>query len=140
MSVRLRPHHLLCLLTYAGKGYSAGFVANMDLVAGKVAAGEEIVIISGPDDICAPLAGTADCHCGNESVRVRDLAALKALSALLDRPLAPGAGLRLNADLLARLRAAFAKGVIRQACAGCEWHGLCSEIAANGFGAARLTI
>ena len=26
MTIRLRAHHLLCLLTYAGKGYSPAFI------------------------------------------------------------------------------------------------------------------
>lgn len=30
--IKLRPHHLLCTQGYSGKGYSDGFVTNMDKV------------------------------------------------------------------------------------------------------------
>ena len=32
MTIKLRAHHLLCLLTYVGKGYSPAFTANYDRV------------------------------------------------------------------------------------------------------------
>ena len=50
MTIRLRPHHLLCLLTYSGKGYSAAFTANYDVIAGQISQGEDILIVEGPDD------------------------------------------------------------------------------------------
>jgi len=57
--VRLRAHHLLCILTFAGKGYSPAFVANMAGVVARIGAGEPIEVVAGPDDICAPLEGAA---------------------------------------------------------------------------------
>ena len=39
MTVRLRPHHLLCLLSYIGRGYSPAFSANMTRVARRLGAG-----------------------------------------------------------------------------------------------------
>ena len=30
MTLALRAHHLLCMLTYAGRGYSPDFVRNFD--------------------------------------------------------------------------------------------------------------
>ncbi len=38
--VRLRAHHLLCLLTYVGKGYSEAFVRRADALAARLSAGE----------------------------------------------------------------------------------------------------
>ena len=72
MTVRLRPHHLLCLLTYVGKGYSAAFVANYDAIARRLSRGEHIEIVDGPDDICRPLLGEPEPHCWRDSVIVRD--------------------------------------------------------------------
>ncbi|WP_292282104.1 DUF1284 domain-containing protein, partial [Mesorhizobium sp.] len=63
MTVRLRAHHLLCLLTYVGKGYSPAFTANYDVVVKRLAGGEDILIVSGPDDICAPLLSESEPHC-----------------------------------------------------------------------------
>ena len=36
MTVRLRAHHLLCMLTYVGKGYTAAFTANYDRIVERL--------------------------------------------------------------------------------------------------------
>lgn len=133
MVIRLRPHHLLCMLTYIGKGYSPAFTANYDVIAGRLAKGERIVIVSGPDDICAPLLNEAEPHCWNESVKERDALAARDVGALLGVPIRDGATLALDAEILNRMRDAFSVKSIRPACTGCEWSGLCGTIAANGF-------
>lgn len=138
MTVRLRGHHLLCLLTYKGEGYGPAFVANLDRLAGRLAAGEAALLVEGPDDVCAPLAeAEPEAHCGLARVAERDRAALAALAPHLGL-LAPGRRLRLDGATVARLRAAFAKGAIRAACAGCEWAALCGEIARAGYPGVRL--
>ncbi|UYO00411.1 MAG: DUF1284 domain-containing protein [Devosia sp.] len=138
MTIRLRPHHLLCLLTYAGKGYSPAFTANYDGIAGRIADGEDIVIVEGPDDICAPLLSEADPHCRRDSVRERDRLAASALTPLLPGPVQSGARLALDPPRLTQMRQAFAANTIRAACSGCEWHTLCSTISANGYAGTRV--
>lgn len=133
MSIRLRPHHLLCMLTYVGRGYSPAFIANYDQVAGRIAEGEEIIIVAGPDDICAPLLCDADCHCHNESVDARDELAATQVSQLLGQTVAPGSRLPINKANLQKLRDAFLAGHIRSACEGCEWRALCDDVAASGY-------
>jgi hypothetical protein len=137
MSVRLRAHHLLCVLTFAGEGYSPGFVANLAGVVARIGAGEPIELIDGPDDICAPLDGSGDTHCHEPSVRRRDREALRQLS-VADPPLPGARPLVLDRAAIAALRAQFSAGVIRGACAGCQWTGLCSEIASAGYAVAVL--
>ena len=138
MTVRLRPHHLLCVLTYVGRGYSTGFTANMTAVAERLGAGETVEIVAGPDDICAPLLADPDPHCHRTSVMERDRAAARDLHDLLGLDVRPGAHLVLDDDVIGRLRAAFASHHIRSACAGCEWVDLCGSIAASGFDGAVL--
>ena len=139
MTVRLRAHHLLCMLTYAGKGYTPPFTANYDLIAGRLSRGEEIVIVEGPDDVCAPLlSGTAP-HCLDCSVAERDRLAADDVGALLGRPIRAGERIEPDALLLTRLREGFQAGSIRSACTGCEWAGLCDEIAAGGYERARIS-
>jgi len=158
--IRLRPHHLLCLLTYVGKGYSAAFIANLDRVADRLAGGEGLELVEGPDDICAPLlpgaaaAGLAACappdpaqpgagaiqHCLAASVSARDALALDSLREFLPQPQQTGERLLLAMPLVARLRGLFATGHIRQACGGCEWQGLCTDVAAAGYAGVRLPV
>ncbi len=129
MTIRLRGHHLLCMLTYVGKGYSPAFVKNYDAIAGRINAGEDILLIDGPDDICAPLLCGGDCHCYEASVKKRDMLALKAVGELLDRVLIPSSPFALDSERLAKMRSAFAAGTLRAACEQCEWFELCTRIA-----------
>lgn len=158
MTIRLRPHHLLCVLTYVGRGYDARFVSNFDGVVARLSAGEDILVVDGPDDICRPLlvsaASVADAdasadvgadaganappHCLCASVVLRDAQAALDVGELLGIDLPPGATLRFDGPFLARLRAAFAAGTIRRACAGCQWSTLCSEVAGDRFAATSL--
>ncbi len=140
MTVRLRAHHLLCMLTYVGKGYSDAFCRNYDVIAARLSAGEDIVMVTGPDDVCGPVVDAPDTHCHNDSVLVRDAAAEAAVSALLGQSLAAGSRFALDAALLAAMRTAFAAGTTRQGCGGCEWSGLCDGIAGTGFQGTRLRI
>lgn len=134
MTIRLRPHHLLCMLTFAGKGYSPGFIANFERIAGHLASGNQTVeIVFAPDDICTPILADASCHCRNSSVSERDTLAAEALTQLLQQPVQPGARLTLTASMLDRMRSAFKSGAIRHACHGCQWVPLCSSIAAGNF-------
>lgn len=122
------------MLTYGGKGYTPAFAANFDAIIARLGASEDILIVAGPDDVCAPLLCEKDAHCHNESVTKRDVLAAEAIS------IYPGETLTLTAERIAALRTAFASGTIRQACAGCEWHALCTEIADEGYGQTRLTM
>ncbi|RWB66259.1 MAG: DUF1284 domain-containing protein [Mesorhizobium sp.] len=138
MTVRLRAHHLLCLLTYVGKGYSPAFTANYDVVVERLAGGEDILIVSGPDDICAPLLSESEPHCLGESAAGRDAVAALDVAGLLGRPLPAGARLELDPSTLERMREAFSAGLTRKACPGCEWFKLCDAVAASGFRGTRL--
>ena len=144
MTLRLRHHHLLCLLTYIGKGYSPAFVANLDHIAERASAGEAVLLVEGPDDICAPLTegklseGEVEPHCLRASVRERDTQAADSLSDLLGQPLPIGNSMTLTADITRRLRTAFAAGTVRAACSDCQWHDLCTEVAEDGFSGTRL--
>ena len=137
--IRLRGHHLLCSLTYRGQGYSLEFAANYDRIIERMAVGESIRIVDGPDEVCAPIQDQADAHCHRSSVIGRDRLAEEAVSRLLGRRVSTGTVLELTAADYHRLRTSFAEGGLRQACTGCEWHDLCSTTARQGFASARLT-
>ena len=137
MTVRLRAHHLLCVLTYVGKGYGADFVAGYDRVVARLSAGEEAELVEGPDEVCGPLTDS-DRHCLNPSAAARDARAAGAVGELLGRPVTPGARLRLDRPTLSLLRGAVAAGEMAEPCAGCPWLGLCREVAGSGFEGARL--
>jgi hypothetical protein len=138
MTVRLRAHHLLCMLTYVGKGYSAAFTDNYDAIVERLSSGEDILLVAGPDDICRPLLGEAEAHCRNTSVVERDALAASAVGDLLGRPLDAGARIALDPAVLARMREAFRQGTTRRACSECEWFELCSHVSSSGFAGTKL--
>jgi hypothetical protein len=137
MTVRLRGHHLLCILTYAGEGYSRRFVEHYDGIIARLET-EDVRIVSGPDDICRPLLDEESPHCRLGRVLRRDERALEAVSFVLERPIEVGSHLTLDPAHLSKLRAAFRSADVRAACAGCEWNDLCTAIAGTEFEAARL--
>lgn len=138
MTIRLRPHHLLCLQTYAGKGYTPAFTANYDMIAARLSQGEDIEIVEGPDDICTPLLTEPDPHCWRDSVTQRDQQAAADLQPLLTAN--SGTKLTLTAHLLDTMRTAFRTGPLRPACTGCEWSDLCTTIADGDFKGTRIQI
>ena len=138
MTVRLRAHHLLCMLTYVGKGYSPAFVENYQVIAARLSAGEEIEVVAGPDDICGPLTADPRAHCHGASVIARDREAADAIARLIGSPLSPGARIAPTLALIESLRANFATGEIRSACSGCEWLDLCDQVAGDCFVSARV--
>lgn len=121
------------MLTFVGEGYTPDFTENYRRIAERLSKGEEIRLVSGPDDICAPLLKGQEPHCFKASVIERDAAALADVAALLGEEIGPGAVLVPDARLLAKLRRNFANGEIRNACLGCEWGELCGRIAASNF-------
>ncbi|MCA0044643.1 DUF1284 domain-containing protein [Celeribacter litoreus] len=136
--IQLRPHHLLCLLTYVGKGYSPAFVNNYDRIAARLNAGEKIRITDKPDDICAPIAGDLTEHCHGHRVITRDDLTARDVGKLLGVDVRNGTTLKLTPERISMLRAAFATGKIRAACKGCQWHDLCTEVADNGYTNCRV--
>lgn len=138
MTVRLRAHHLLCMLTYVGRGYTPAFVENYDGIVARLSQGEPIVLVDGPDDICAPIQDIASAHCHNESVVERDRLALDAVRALLGTTVELDREFSLDAPMLTGFREAFGRGQTRAACTGCEWSGLCDHVAGAGYSGAVL--
>jgi hypothetical protein len=139
LTVKLRAHHLLCMLTYVGRGYTPAFTANYDAIIVRLGAGETIELVAGPDDVCTPLLGIGQPHCHNDSVIERDrLARLAVADLLADIDLAQP--FHLDQTTLTALRAAFSTGHIRPACTGCEWSGLCDSVAQSGYAGASLSI
>ncbi|MDO4285647.1 MAG: DUF1284 domain-containing protein [Eubacteriales bacterium] len=55
MSLKLRPHHLLCTQGYSGKGYSEGFVAHMDEVVAYLRNDPEaeVELVFSTDELCS---------------------------------------------------------------------------------------
>ncbi len=133
MTVRLRAHHLLCMLTYVGKGYTPGFTVNYDRVAERLNCGEEIEIVFGPDDICAPLLADEAAHCFKDSINKRDAKALALVTEWLGQATQTGSRIAPDKAFIEKLRSGFQQGHLRSACSGCEWMSLCDRVSTSDF-------
>jgi len=143
--IKLRGHHLLCMLTYRGVGYTPDFVANYDGVVEALNEGATIEIVDGVDSICGALRKGADITCDHAytcrggNTAHRDRLALNAIARVLQIPyLRKGDTLKLSASEIKFLRQHYLHGSIRQACTACSWHSFCTNIAHSGFKEVRL--
>ena len=140
--IYLRPHHLLCILTYRGYGYGDEFVTNFNALVAQINAGAAMLVRRGPDAICAPLCQAKirnDFHCDELSTYARDDQAAQTLLPLLGDDMISGrVSFTLDHPKAAFLRQEFKSGRIRQACQGCQWFAFCSEIADQDFSGTLL--
>lgn len=122
--IRLRGHHLFCLLGYRGKGYSEGFCTNMTAIYETLRLQPQTIIeiMEGPDVICAAFPADQPNHCHNPSVYRKDQEILGELGLAV--------GNRLSWEDLCRLAAdAIQPSDIHRLCHDCPWepYGLCQE-------------
>jgi len=143
--IKLRGHHLLCILTYKGEGYTPEFVGNFDAIADRINKGAEIEVVKGIDDICGALRQGAEitCHhakaCRGPGVKYRDALALADVARVLQIPLLrKGEVLVLKQGEIKYLRRYFLHGANRRACTACSWHDFCTDIAKSGFTGVKL--
>ena len=120
--LHLRPHHLLCLQTFVGRGYSEEFVEHMTLVKRQLTANPltPITLVSGADDLCAHCPNCVDGQCTSEKPALFDrLVEEKLWRNTLSKLIGIPESLCITEDLIAAC------------CPGCEWRGLCSSTLAH---------
>ncbi len=128
--MRLRGHHLLCVLGFQGKGYSPGFVENMTRLVDELRSGRDVDLEIGyrHDDICAPCPkrGPDGCvakdHLSEWRVAIHDARVMHRLG------LQPGQRVRWS-EVQARIRQRMAPEDLQTLCKGCPWLplGVCAD-------------
>jgi hypothetical protein len=123
MTIRLRGHHLLCLLGFRGMGYSDDFCSNMKIIYETLRTEPETIveIIEGPDDICRAYPPDKPGHCDG-TVYELDGKILRQLG------LAPGS-IGSWRDICARIADRVAPTDIALLCTTCPWekYGVCRK-------------
>ena len=140
-TIRIRGHHLLCMINWKGVGYTPEFTENYNRIIDQLKHSDvTIEIVAGKDDICAPLTpqNYDGYHCDDDEVLVRDENALRDINAQLGLNLCIGSVFQLSQQYLSDLRAQFQSNDVRTACTGCSWHQFCTEIADDNFDGTKL--
>lgn len=119
MSVyKIRAHHGMCLSFFQGKGYSGDFVENMARMKAILAENPEIILMDGPDDICAACPNRLTETCAEKTSRY-------------DREVLRRCGLSVGERLPYRefsrkvIETILRPGVRAEICGDCQWSSLC---------------
>lgn len=131
MSIKLRPHHLLCTQGYSGKGYSKEFVKNMDEVVRKLRTEEEeeVTITFSTDDICA--------HC--PSIEGIDLCSTQEKVKTFDEKVIDYFKIEektyIYKEIIQEIDNKMTSKIMDDICEGCKWYSisLCKENILSNF-------
>ena len=120
--MKLRPHHLLCVQKYTGKGYNDAFAAGMDALIRRLAARPDtaVTLVDGRDDLCTSCPHMAGNRCDSgEKVNRLDRGVLETCGF--------SAGETRSWNALARTarEQVLEKDTFVKICGCCEWFELC---------------
>lgn len=121
--MKIRAHHLLCVLGYRGKGYNEEFIENMDSVVEKLNYNPTIEILTSPDKICGKCPHMKSFMCEKEHyIKTLDNKVVSALNIDL--------GSRYTYETILRLiKNHMTLDIHEKICKDCSWYslGLCAE-------------
>ena len=118
----IRPHHLLCLSFFEGKGYSSEFVAHTAAVLHGLQQGGFATITEGADDICR--------HCPhnqNGICRTQDKVLRYDKAVLIHCRLRPGQIYSWEELTNRAANSIILSGRLSAVCGDCEWQSLCEK-------------
>ncbi len=117
--IKLRAHHILCVLGFRGMGYNSSFVENFARVM-DAAKGSIVELVDGGDAICAACPNfNGSCTKGEAEVKAMDAKVLSLLG------YSTGTGVDFEK---AKLEAkAIPWNTRQEICSGCEWLEYCER-------------
>ncbi|MBY0223183.1 DUF1284 domain-containing protein [Sporosarcina aquimarina] len=122
--IKLRGHHIFCLLGYRGMGYSEEYAENMTKIQITLRTQPDtlIQIIKGPDHLCAKFPEGQPYHCEDKGIYVRDSEILKRLGLTFSDVLP-------WREVERRIRVEILPSDIATICETCSWRslGYCEE-------------
>lgn len=133
-TICLRPHHLLCLQTFVGHGYSPEFTAHMTIVQKQLTTDPltPITLVNGPDDLCGHCPNCVDGSCTSPKPAVFDHLVGQKLNTTEDTentaPMhtdASDSHLTLH-GIPSILH--MSEQLLAECCPDCEWKELCVEV------------
>lgn len=118
--VQLRPHHLLCIQLFEGKGYSPEFVKNMFDTIDRLNSNPDIMLTSTCDTLCSECPNSKGPVCiTEEKIQTYDKNVLKETHLEEGKIYKWNDASRIAADLI------LDKGIIQEVCVDCGWKDIC---------------
>ena len=115
--IKLRPHHLLCILGWRQSGYSEGFTDNFNRVVAELRAAGEFEPVMGVDAICIACPHNDKGICRRAAGARPDILDERVRARLR---IEPGHIYDFN-SLTAEIKAKIAPSDLNSICAGCNW-------------------
>ncbi|MEG1528022.1 MAG: DUF1284 domain-containing protein [Clostridia bacterium] len=116
----LRPHHLLCLQFFVGKGYDQQFTLNTATVLKKLQSGEEFTLVMGKDNLCSCCPNLIEGICNSGKSKCYDQAILDKTTLKIGQVYKIMAIKSIIADLINADKLDL--------CKDCQWIELCQSI------------
>ena len=135
--LHLRPHHLLCLQTFIGYGYSEEFVRQMTAVKHQLADFPDapVRIVRGTDMLCSHCPNCRKGHCKSDKPGQFDqlvMAKIEKSVNLLSSsgPSANCSAASADSFLLHGIPKylILTNALLEECCPGCEWKDLCCKV------------
>lgn len=111
--IKLRGHHVLCLLSFEGKGYSQEFVLHMDQVLHSL---DEIQIISECDEICQYCPHKKGKYCEYSRVKEYDQRIVQAMGFE-----------KTKSYHWQEIKPKLEKINLNEICSDCQWFSICKK-------------
>ncbi len=133
-TICLRPHHLLCLQTFVGHGYSPEFTAHMTIVQKQLTTDPltPITLVNGPDDLCGHCPNCVDGSCTSPKPAVFDHLVGQKLNTTEDTEnAAPKHTDASDSPLTLHGIPSIlhmSEQLLAECCPDCEWKELCVEV------------
>ena len=130
----LRPHHLLCLQTFVGHGYSPEFTAHMTIVQKQLTTDPltPITLVNCPDDLCGHCPNCVDGSCTSPKPALFDHLVGQKLNTTEDTEnAAPKHTDASDSPLTLHGIPSIlhmSEQLLAECCPDCEWKELCVEV------------
>jgi len=118
MTIKLRPHHLLCTQGYAGMGYSEDFVENMNAITTHLRSADEAVteVVFTTDDVCSKCPRMVGIDLCESNAKVKRL----------DEKVVAYFGIEeksyIYQDIIGEINAKMTCEMMDDTCSECEWY------------------
>ena len=120
--ILLRPHHLLCLQNFEGRGYSPDFTSGMEKIHALLtsALSTRILVEGGPDTVCMGCPNQREGRCSSIKPDLYDQRVLALTGLTYGRLLTWKEALDLTSPLN--------RDRLPEICGDCQWASLCALI------------